>query len=177
MDNIRVDDKELLVMNLIHYFMTEQNYNPVIVHGINDEVWLENMKGDYKIVRIISKYIHNNEQLNFNKFRSKQITKTLKRNTFSLNMNILNIYVDLGENVTELDNDDGKNLSVFVKKISDIKKNPTIMTVFPDIIEKTNHDEKGIELILKITEDLNTKNESKNKKMDRIFSSKKPDKE
>ena len=174
MDNIRVDDKELLVMNLIHYFMTEQNYNPVIVHGINDEVWLENMKGDYKIVRIISKYIHNNEQLNFNKFRSKQITKTLKRNTFSLNMNILNIYVDLGENVTELDNDDGKNLSVFVKKISDIKKNPTIMTVFPDIIEKTNHDEKGIELILKITEDLNTKNESKNKKMDRIFSSKKP---
>ena len=41
MDNIRVDDKELLVMNLIHYFMTEQNYNPVIVHGINDEVWLE----------------------------------------------------------------------------------------------------------------------------------------
>ena len=44
MNEIRIDDKELIVMNLVHYFVTEQNYNPVVVHGINDEVWLENAK-------------------------------------------------------------------------------------------------------------------------------------
>lgn len=174
MDNIKIDDKELLVMNLIHYFMTEKNYNPVVVHGINDEIWLENMDSDYKIVRIISRYIHNNEQLDFNKYRSKQIAKKLKRSTLSLKMNILNIYVDLGENVTELNNDDGKDLSIFVNNISDIKKNPNILTVFPDIVEKTKHDEAGLELILKFTEDINVKNEVKSKKMDKIFSTKKP---
>ena len=35
-------------MNLTHYFITEQNYNPVVVHGINDEIWLENLNSDYK---------------------------------------------------------------------------------------------------------------------------------
>ena len=174
MNNIVIDDKELLVMNLIHYFMTEKNYNPVVVHGVNDEVWLENMNSEYKIVRIVSKYIHNNEQLDFNRFRSKRITKNLKKNTFSFKMNTLNIYTDLGDNVTELENEDNNNLSVFVKEISDIKNNPTIITAFPDIVEKTKYDEVGIELILKLTEDINNKNEVKAKKMDKIFSSKKP---
>jgi hypothetical protein len=78
MNEIRIDDKEVIVMNLVHYFVTEKNYNPVVVHGINDEIWLENMDSDYKIVRIVSRYIHNDEQLGFNRFRSKQITKKLK---------------------------------------------------------------------------------------------------
>ena len=60
LDNIIINNKEVVVMNLVHYFITEKNYNPVIVHGINDEIWLENMDSDYKIVRIVSRYIHNN---------------------------------------------------------------------------------------------------------------------
>ena len=31
---------DLLVMNLINYFITEKNYNPMIIHGLNDEIWL-----------------------------------------------------------------------------------------------------------------------------------------
>lgn len=174
MDNIKIDDKEAIVMNLVHYFVTEKDYNPVVVHGINDEIWLENMNSEYKIIRIISKYIHNDEQLGFNRFRSRQITKKLKFKTFSFKMNVLSIYVDLGENVKALDKDDNGNLSLFIKKIQDIKKNENVISIFPDIIEKTYHDEKGIELLLKITEDINTSNEKKNKKMDRIFSTKKP---
>ena len=57
MNEIRIDDKEVIVMNLVHYFVTEKNYNPVVVHGINDEIWLENMESDFRIVRIISRYI------------------------------------------------------------------------------------------------------------------------
>ena len=171
---VRIDDKETIVMNLIHYFVTEREYNPVVVHGINDEIWLENMSSEYKIVRIVSKYIHNDEQLGFDRFRSRQIAKKLKFKTFSFKMNVLSIYVDLGENVKSLDTDDGGNLSLFVKNLKDFAKNKTVISIFPDIVEKTVHKEKGMELLLKITEDINTTNEKKNKKMDKIFSSKKP---
>lgn len=173
MEQVRINKKDTIIMNLTHYFITEKNYNPVIIHGIEDEIWLENMDSDYKIVRIISKYIHNNEQLNFNKFRSNQITKKLKRKTLSLRMNVLNIYVDLGDNVTELKEEDGKNISFSINSISDLKKT-NIPNIFPDIIEKTNHSEKGIDFLLKITDDINSSNTTKNKKLEKIFSTKKP---
>jgi len=174
MNEIRIDDKEVIVMNLVHYFVTEKNYNPVVVHGINDEIWLENMDSDYRIVRIVSRYIHNDEQLGFNRFRSKQITRKLRIKTLSFKMPVLSIYINLGENVKTLKDDDNGNLSLFVKNISDFKNNLALLEVFPDIAEKTYHDEKGIELLFKITEDINQTNEKKNKKMERIFSAKKP---
>ena len=174
MDMIKIDDKETIIMNLVHYFVTEKDYNPVVVHGINDEIWLENMNSEYKIIRIVSRYIHNDEQLGFNRFRSKQITRKLRLKTFSFKMNVLSIYMDLGENVKALDQDDNGNLSLFVKNLKDFSKNPSIISVFPDIVEKTSHDEKGMELLFKITEDINVTNEKKNKKMDKIFSIKKP---
>ena len=119
MNEIRIDDREIIVMNLVHYFVTERNYNPVVVHGINDEIWLENMDSDYKIIRIVSRYIHNDEQLGFNRFRSRQITKKLKMKTFSFKMNVLSIYVNLGDNVKKIDNDDGGNMSLGIKSLSD----------------------------------------------------------
>ena len=174
MKQIVIDNKEVMMMNLIHYFITEKNYNPVIVHGINDEVWLENMNSEYKLVRIVSRYIHNNEQLKFNRFRSNQIAKKLKMKTLSFKMNMLSIYTNLGDNVSTLEESNTNNLSVFIRSIADVKKNPTILKIFPDIVEKTNHDEKGMELLFKITDDINSTNERKNKKMEKIFSSKKP---
>ena len=176
MNNVVINDKDVIVMNLVHYFVTEKNYNPVVVHGINDEIWLENMDSEYKIVRIVSRYIHNNEQLDFNKFRSLQITKKLKLKTLSFKMNVLSIYIDYGDNVTKTVQEDGKNknLEVFIKSLDDFKDNPAILKVFPDITTKTYHDEKGIELLFKITDDINGTNERKNAKMEKIFSTKKP---
>ena len=43
MEQIVIRDKEMVTMNLVNYFVVERDYNPVIVHGINDEIWLENM--------------------------------------------------------------------------------------------------------------------------------------
>ncbi len=174
MDGLRIDNKEVIIMNLVHYFVTEKNYNPVVVHGINDEIWLENMDSDYRIIRIVSRYIHNDEQLGFNRFRSKQITKKLKFKTLSFKMNVLSIYVNLGDNVGEMEHGDNGNYEVFIKQMKDVKNNPSIISVFPDIIEKTNHDEEGIELLFKITNDINHTNEKKNKKMEKIFSAKTP---
>lgn len=174
MEQVIINDKEIVVMNLVHYFVTEKNYNPVVVHGINDEIWLENMDSEYKLVRIVSRYIHNNEQLDFNRFRSNQIVKKLKMKTLSFKMKTLSIYTDLGDNVSDIDNDKENNCEVFIKNIKDIGDNPLILKVFPDIIEKTHHDENGLELLFKITDDINGTNERKNKKMEKIFSTKKP---
>lgn len=173
MEQVKINNKDTIVMNLTHYFITEQNYNPVVVHGINDEIWLENMNSDYKIIRIVSKYIHNNEQLNFDRFRSKQITKKLKKKTFSFKMNVLNIYIDLGDNVTNIEESNSKDVSVFISKMTDVKKT-VVSKIFPDIVEKTNHKESGMEFLFKVTEDINKSNEKKNKRMEKIFSSKKP---
>ena len=174
MNEIRIDDKEVIIMNLVHYFVTEKNYNPVVVHGISDEIWLENMESDYRIVRIVSRYIHNDEQLGFNRFRSKQIARKLQFKTLSFKMPVLSIYVNLGDNVKSLKDDDNGNLSLLVNSMKDFKNNLALLEVFPDIAEKTYHDEKGIELLFKITEDINQTNEKKNKKMEKIFSAKKP---
>ena len=169
MEQIRINSKDEIIMNLTHYFITEQNYSPVVVHGINDEIWLENMKSDYKIVRIVSKYIHNNEQLSLDRFRAKQISNKLKQKTFSFKMNIISIYIDLGDNVTDIDNAGGKNISVFISKMNDLK-NSAVSEIFPDIVEKTRHSEKGMDFLFKMTDDINSSNERKSKKMEKIFS-------
>ena len=172
MENIKMTGKDVVVMNLVHYFITEKNYNPVVVRGVNDEIWLENMKSDYKLVRIVSHYIHNNEQLNYDYFRTKQISNKLKRKTFSFNMSVLNIYVDLGDNVN-ISNDDEHFMSVFINKMNDIN-NKYLLEIFPDIVEKTGHKEKGMELLFKITDDINKSNVKKNAKLDKLFSKKTP---
>ena len=172
MENIKMTGKDVVVMNLVHYFITEKNYNPVVVRGVNDEIWLENMKSDYKLVRIVSHYIHNNEQLNYDYFRTKQISNKLKRKTFSFNMSVLNIYVDLGDNVN-ISNDDEHFMSVFINKMKDIN-NKYLLEIFPDIVEKTGHKEKGMELLFKITDDINKSNVKKNAKLDKLFSKKTP---
>ena len=40
-------EKDVLVMKLLHYFITEQGYNPIILRGVTDEIWLENMDAPY----------------------------------------------------------------------------------------------------------------------------------
>lgn len=167
----KIDKKDLLVMNLVHYFMIEENYNPVVVQGINDEIWLENMQNEYKIIRIVSHYIHNNEQLNFDRFKTKKIVSKLKAKTLSLKMNVLNIYTDLGDNVN-LDGND-KFMDIFINKIKDIN-NKDLISIFPSIVEKTSHKEKGVDLFMKITDDINKTNYEKGIKVGKLFSTKKP---
>ena len=75
-----MNKKDEVIMKLVHYFITEENYNPIIVNGVKDEIWLENLNNEYKIVRIVSNYIHNNEQLEYDVFRTKHIAKKIKKN-------------------------------------------------------------------------------------------------
>ena len=170
-ENVIIDKKDLMIMKLLHYFVTEEDYNPIILHGVNDEIWLENLNNPYKVVRIVNHYIHNNEQLSFDNFKVKQITNKLKSKTLSRKMKVLNIYLDLGEAVNLTS--DSESASVVVKKITDLK-NEHLISVFPDILTKTKYEEKGMELFAKITNDINNANKEKTKKLDKIFSIKKP---
>ena len=168
---IQLDSSDLLVMNLVHYFITEKDYNPVILHGVNDEIWLENLDSDYKLIRIVSHYIHNKEQLNFDRFKLKRILDNLKRKTFSFQMPVISIYTNLGEDV-ELP-EENHILSFLISKTSEIK-NEHLLQVFPDIVEKTSHEEKGIDLFVKISDEINKESYEKSRKVEKIFSMKKP---
>ena len=86
--DINLDSKNIIVMKLLHYFITEKNYNPIILQGVEDEIWLENMEEDYKVIRIVSSYIHNNEQFDFDKFKTERIVKKIKRKTLSINVKL-----------------------------------------------------------------------------------------
>ena len=77
--NETINRKDLIVMKLLHYFITKRNYSPIILQGAEDEIWLENLDSDYKIVRIVSNYIHNDEQLDFDLFKTKKITDKIKK--------------------------------------------------------------------------------------------------
>lgn len=166
------NEKDVIVMKLLHYFITEKNYNPVVLHGAQNEIWLENMEQDYKIVRIVSNYIHNNEQLDFDLFKTRKIVKSIKRKTLNVSMDVLSIFVDLGESV-ELKNTDHINC-IEVKEEADINKYKFLYEYFPDIDQKLRFDEKGLSLFLKITDDINQKNKKEAEKVDKIFTPKKP---
>ena len=167
MDEIIIKSDDLLVMNLINYFITEENYKPMIIHGINDEIWLENLDNNYKIVRIVSHHIHNKEQLDFDKFKLSKIVKQVKRKTLSFKVKVLSIYTDI-EDEKILNNDD-----VLITKEKDIN-NPKLVSAFPDIVEKTNRKEDGLEYFVKVTDNINKKNEKRNKIAEKIFSYKQP---
>ena len=172
--NITLNKNDEIVMKLLHYFITEQGYNPIILHGAKDEIWLENTDADYKIIRIVTNYIHNDEQFNYDILRTKQIMRTIKRKTFSFNMNALSIFVNLGDSV-KLKEDTYKNIDcIELKEIKDIDKYKFMVEKFPNIDKLEEVPEKGLELFIKLTEEINEKNKEDAQKVDDVFSKKRP---
>ena len=172
--NIVLSKSDEIVMRLLHYFIIEQNYNPVVLHGAKDEIWLERSDGDYKIIRIVSNYIHNNEQLNFDLYRTKQIIKKIKNKMFLLKVPSLSIFVNLGENV-EIDKSKTNNIDIAnLSKFEDIENYDFIIKSFPNILEVEQDSKEGIELFIKLTNDINKKNKEENDKAQEIFSKKVP---
>jgi len=175
MNEVLIDKKNEIVIKLLHYFVTEKGYSPVILQGANNEIWLQNLDNDYKIIRIVSNYIHNDEQFEFDMFKTKHIVKKIKRKTFSFKMPVLSIFIDLGDsvNLDELSGFNGIDCA-HIKNENDIDKYKFITAEFPDIDKKIDFKEKGIELFVKITSDINKKNEKENIAAEKVFKPKKP---
>lgn len=166
------EKRDLLVMKFLHYFITEKNYNPVIVHGIENEIWLENMDNDIRIVRIVTGYIHNKEQLDFDNFKLNRLTRQIKLKTFTLKMKTLSLYLDLNDNV-ELNNTKN-DFEIRVKSEKSINNNEIIKNYFPDMPSKLVFNEKGAMLYQKINSDIMVKNIDENEKINDLFKPKKP---
>lgn len=164
-----------IVMKLLGYFIKEKNYNPIVIRGVKNEIWLENMMEDYKIIRIVSNYIHNNEQLEFDIHRTKQLSKAIKKKTLSLKMNVLSIFTNLGDNVNVDDYSDIPRMDLArVANTNDLEKYRFIIDSFPDIMKKTTFKEKGMDLFMKITGDLAEKNRGDAMMNEDVFAPKKP---
>ena len=161
-----------LVMSLVHYFITEENYTPIVVRGVKDEIWLENLDGPYRIIRINSNYIHNDEQYKFDLFKTKKVMEQIKKKTLSISMNTLNIFLNLGDNV-HMDEDEKNISSIKFTDSDEILKNQNIIQVFPNIKHKLIKDKEGIDLIVNVTNDINAKTAEDNKVFTKIFEPKK----
>ena len=70
-EELMKDEKNVITMKLLHYFITEKNYNPIILQAVDNEIWLKNLNSDCEVVRIVSGYIHNDEQFDFDVFKTK----------------------------------------------------------------------------------------------------------
>ena len=173
--NINLDEKNEIVMKLLHYFITEKNYNPIVLQGVENEIWLENMDENYKVVRIVSNYIHNDEQFDFDKFKTNRILKKIKKKTLTFKVNVMSIFLDLGENVSSEELEyNPQALCIKVTDEKDLKENEYIKEIFPDISKKLKFSEKGLELFAKITNDINKHNVKDARRIEKVFRSKIP---
>lgn len=171
MNEITFREKDVLVMKLLHYFITDKGYNPIILRGVENEIWLENMDAPYRIIRINTNYIHNKEQYDFDMFKTKKIMNRIKFKTFSFSLNTLSLFLDLGENV-ELTNDSNIDCIKVTNEKDLMQKD--IIELYPDIENKLEFNEKGIELFAKITNDINAKNMKDAREAEEVFSEKIP---
>ena len=170
--NIKINKKDDVILKILHYFITEEDYKPVIINGLENEIWLKNMENELKLIRINTNYIHNEEQFKSDIFKVKTIMKSIKRNTLSLKMTTLNLLLDTGENVNIIDN---KNIeTIKVGDLEDFKKNKVVKEFFPKVSDTTLTDEVDPVEFFKLTEDMNQKTIKNEKKLAKIFSPKKP---
>ncbi|MBQ4032083.1 MAG: rhomboid family intramembrane serine protease [Bacilli bacterium] len=171
MSTVVMNKKDEIIMKLVHYFVTEENYTPIIVNGVKDEIWLENQNGPYRIVRINSNNIFNKEQLNYDYFKIESIVRQIKRKTLSLNVDTLNILLNVNEDLELEATKHVTPVAIFNDNL-DIT-NQGILEAFPNINEKLLKDTTGVELIINVTKDINAKTEKENRLYERTFMPKK----
>lgn len=171
MEKVNVRKQDEILMSLVHYFVTKEGYAPIYVQGVKDEIWLENIDGPYRIIRINSNYIHNEEQYKYDEFKIKNIMRQIKKKTLSFKVNTLNINLNVADRVKV---ESEKNIdNVFVKDIDEIKKNKEINEIFPNMKNDLYQSKNSLDLLLNVTNDINRKTETDNKKYEKIFSRKK----
>ena len=127
-NGITVTEKDELIMRLVHYFVTKENYSPIQVNGVKNEIWLENLEANYRIIRINSNYIHNKEQFEFDLYKIGTVNKQIGKKTLTRKLKTLNILTDTNEdlrvtNTNEVDN-------YIINTNSDLEKKDGIINLF-----------------------------------------------
>ena len=174
MDLTIMDSYDLLVMKLIHYFIVSENYTPIIIKGIDDEVWLENKNNEYSIIRIVTRKIINKEQYDYDILKTKHIAKQLKRKLLDFSMNVLSIYLDKNFYTNKIDNFDEKYISILIKDEDDFINNEYINKAYKNLRDKFVYKEEGFELISKLTKEIEEKNIKEEQIMEKYMKNNKP---
>ena len=170
--NLSINDE--ITMKLVHYFITKENYQPIVVAGLENEIWLENTDKPFSVIRINNNYIHNNEQLEFDKYKTKTVIKEIKKKTLSLNIDTLSILLDVGDNVDINKAEDKHITTCSISSIKELRNNKTINEIFPSMKDDTLEDKDPMEFFINVTKDINETTSKKNKLYEKIFSKKIP---
>ncbi|MDE6292368.1 MAG: hypothetical protein K2L98_01660, partial [Bacilli bacterium] len=132
MSSLNMTSIDEITMRLVHYLVTKENYQPIIVAGLDNEIWLENVDKKYGVIRINSNYIHNNEQLDFDIFKAKTVVKQIKKKTLSLKCNTLSILLNVNDDVSVASKE--KHIDVCsIKDIKDLEEREDLQDVFAEI--------------------------------------------
>lgn len=168
----QINDRDMISMKLLHYFITKKNYNPIIVQGVENEIWLENLDQEYKVVRIVNNYIHNDEQMDFDIFKTKRMVKKIKRKTFTLSIKALNILTDVGDNV-DMSREFPMIDVIYARSEKELLNSKIVKENLSDLPSNIEYSEEGFQLFLKITEEINNKNRRDSIETEKIFEPKK----
>ena len=169
---ISVTEKDELIMKLVHYFVTKENYAPIMVNGVKNEIWLENLDAYYKIVRINSNYIHNKEQFELDMYKINNVSRQISKKTLTRKLKTLNILTDTNDNITSENNK--KNIDNFIiKSNKDLENKDGIKSLFPKIIDEEIKDLHGLDFLINVSNDINKKTENDNKFYESVFKPKK----
>lgn len=167
-----VSKSDEIIMALVHYFVTVENYTPIVVKGVKDEIWLENLEAPYRIIRINSNHIHNEEQYKFDMFKTEKVMEQIKKKTLSMNMNTLNILLDVSEDLEF--KTEAKNISsIKINDVEELTTDKDLLDLFPKMESKLLKDKAGLDLILNVTNDINAKTVKDNETFSKIFEPKK----
>ncbi len=170
MISIRKEDQ--ILMSLVHFFVTKENYAPIFVQGVKDEIWLEKLDGPYRVIRINSNYIHNDEQFNFDQYKVRDILHQIKKKTLSFNVNALNIYLNANDVVKNKSANHIDNIEI--NDLHDIEDNKVLNELFPKLKDNLDAKTDNIELLFNVTKDINAKTAKDNRTFEKIFAMKKP---
>ena len=169
----QINERDLISMKLLHYFITKKNYTPIVIQGVENEIWLENLDEEYKVIRIVNNYIHNTEQLDFDAFKTKRMIKKIKKKTFSFSIHTLTILTDVGENVDKEKTYPDIDM-IFYEDESKLLKEKVIKDNFKDLKDNLEYIEDGFQLFFKITDEINQKSRKDAMETDKILEPKKP---
>ena len=168
---VSITEKDEIIMKIVHYFVTKENYSPIMVNGVKNEVWLENLDAYYKIIRINSNYIHNIEQYEMDRYKILNVCKQISKKTLTRKLKTLNIFTDTNDDI-RIDNT--KEIDNFIIKTKkDLIDKDGIISLFPSINEETTNNSKGLDFLLNFSNDINKKTAKENKYYESVFKPKK----
>lgn len=157
-----------ITMRLVHYFVTKENYQPIIVKGLDNEIWLENIDKKYGVIRINSNYIHNKEQLDYDLFKAKTVVKQIKKKTLSFGTTTLSILLNVNDSVKLESNE--RNFDVCaINDVEDLENDESIASIFPEIKNDVIEADDAMDFFINVTNDINNKTEEKNKLYEKTF--------